>query len=43
MTLGPGNDTAAEVRSGLSDGDTVVLYPAADMMDGARIAPRTSD
>ena len=43
VTLGPGNDTAAEGRSGLSDGDTVVLYPAADMMDGARIAPRTSD
>ncbi|MBY6002786.1 HlyD family efflux transporter periplasmic adaptor subunit [Salipiger bermudensis] len=43
VDLGPGNGSAAQVLSGLEEGDRVVLYPAADLADGARIAPRAAE
>ena len=43
VDLGPGNGSAAQVLSGLDAGDRVVLYPAADLADGARIAPRSTE
>ncbi|MCR8548187.1 HlyD family efflux transporter periplasmic adaptor subunit [Salipiger sp. P9] len=41
VELGPGNGTMAQVLSGLAEGDSVVLYPTADLSDGARIATRS--
>ncbi|EPX75633.1 hypothetical protein Salmuc_03212 [Salipiger mucosus DSM 16094] len=40
VATGPGNGTATQVVSGLDEGARVVLYPGADLVDGARIAPR---
>ncbi|WP_149193637.1 efflux RND transporter periplasmic adaptor subunit [Luteimonas suaedae] len=40
LTLGPRNDREAEVEEGLREGEQVVLYPADDLRDGARIKPR---
>ncbi|MBN9888559.1 efflux RND transporter periplasmic adaptor subunit [Salipiger abyssi] len=43
VTLGPGNGLSAQVTSGLGEGDSVVLYPAAGLTDGTRIASRQID
>ena len=40
VTLGLRNPRAAEVKSGLVEGDTVVLYPGEALEDGTRVAPR---
>ncbi|WP_407351783.1 efflux RND transporter periplasmic adaptor subunit [Luteimonas sp. R10] len=40
LVLGPRNDREAEVKEGLRKGEQVVLYPADDLRDGARIKPR---
>ena len=40
VTLGERNATGAEVRSGLTAGDEVVLYPPDTLTDGGRVAPR---
>lgn len=39
LTLGARNEDYAEIVDGLTEGETVVLHPAAEMADGARIAP----
>jgi HlyD family secretion protein len=39
LTLGARNEDYAEIVEGLTEGETVVLHPAAEMADGARIAP----
>jgi HlyD family secretion protein len=40
VTLGLRNTRVAEVREGLSEGDTVVLYPGEALEDGTRVALR---
>ena len=40
VTIGLRNPRVAEVRSGLAEGDTVVLYPGEALEDGTRVAPR---
>jgi len=40
VTLGLRNPRVAEVKSGLVEGDTVVLYPGEALEDGTRVAPR---
>ena len=40
VTVGPSNDTEAEVREGLAKDDHVVLYPSDRIEDGTRIAAR---
>ena len=34
------NTSEAEIVKGLSEGTEVILYPANDMKDGARVVPR---
>lgn len=40
VQIGQANDTAAEVLSGLSDGDRVIAYPGNRVAPGDRVAPR---
>lgn len=40
LTLGAMNDALAEVRSGLSDGERVILYPSDLVEDGTRVVER---
>jgi HlyD family secretion protein len=40
VTIGHRNDEWAEVAGGLSEGETVILYPGDRLADGARIRPR---
>ncbi len=40
VTIGHNNGTEAEVLSGLSEGDTVVLYPSSAITDAMAVAPR---
>jgi len=40
VTIGHRNNRVAEVLSGLSEGDQVVLHPSDRVSDGARIAQR---
>ncbi|KFE33716.1 efflux RND transporter periplasmic adaptor subunit [Thioclava atlantica] len=40
VEIGTDNGQVAEVTSGLSEGDQVVLYPVEGLADGARVAPR---
>ncbi len=41
--IGQGNDSVAEVLSGLAEGDRVILYPGNRISDGDRVAPRQLD
>ncbi|MBL8790269.1 MAG: efflux RND transporter periplasmic adaptor subunit [Rhizobiales bacterium] len=43
VVLGRRNDEYAEVRSGLSEGDVVVLHPSDAIESGSSIAPNTPD
>jgi HlyD family secretion protein len=43
IEVGHRNDQAAEVLSGLSEGDRVVLHPSDRVTDGKRITERTTD
>lgn len=40
VTIGHRNDQEAEVLSGLTDGETVLLYPSDQILNGARITTR---
>jgi HlyD family secretion protein len=40
VTVGVRSGLAVEIRDGLADGQEVILYPAADLEDGARITQR---
>jgi len=40
VTVGLHNARVAEVKDGLAEGDTVVLYPGEALEDGTRVAPR---
>ena len=40
VTLGPRTERTAEVRSGLAEGDQVVLHPSDRITDGAAVAER---
>ena len=40
VTIGLRNPRVAEVKSGLAEGDTVVLYPGEALENGTRVAPR---
>ncbi|HZJ53307.1 MAG TPA: hypothetical protein VFD38_04150 [Myxococcaceae bacterium] len=40
VTIGLRNSRAAEVKDGLAEGDTVVLYPGEALEDGTRVTPR---
>lgn len=42
VEVGHRNGTEAEVRSGLRDGERVVLHPSDRLADGERIAPRST-
>lgn len=42
VELGRRNDTEAEIRSGLATGETVVVHPSEQVVDGIRIARRDS-
>ena len=42
VAIGQRNNRTAEVRSGLSEGDRVVLHPSDRIVDGIRIAQRTT-
>lgn len=39
VTIGERSETLAEVRSGLSAGERVVLYPGEAIADGTRVRP----
>lgn len=39
LALGTRNEDYAEIVDGLAEGETVILHPAADMADGARVSP----
>jgi HlyD family secretion protein len=39
LRIGRTNDVVAQVESGLSPGDTVILYPGDDVADAVRVAP----
>ncbi len=41
LSIGLRNPRVAEVKSGLAEGDTVVLYPGEALEDGTRVAPRS--
>ncbi|KEO55946.1 efflux RND transporter periplasmic adaptor subunit [Thioclava pacifica] len=41
VEIGTDNGTVAEVTSGLSEGDQVVLYPVEGLEDGSPVAPRS--
>ncbi|TNF11884.1 MAG: HlyD family efflux transporter periplasmic adaptor subunit [Rhodobacteraceae bacterium] len=41
VEIGTDNGTVAEVTSGLSEGDQVVLYPVEGLADGSTVAPRS--
>ena len=41
IALGKSNDDFAEVTSGLSQGDTVIVHPSDRVSDGARVSERT--
>jgi HlyD family secretion protein len=43
VQIGHAHDTAAEVLSGLAEGDVVIAYPGNSVTDGARIAQRQVD
>lgn len=43
IDVGRNNGTVAEVVSGLSDGDRVVLYPSDRVADGSAVAQRTAN
>lgn len=43
VTLGHRNDTAAEVKEGVSPADLVILHPADAIVDGTPVAERTAD
>lgn len=40
VQLGRRNDTEAQVLAGLEPGDSVVVYPGDNVIDGVRVAPR---
>ena len=40
LEIGNNNGTSAQVLDGLTEGDTVVLYPSAALFDGARVTQR---
>ncbi|WP_377506455.1 efflux RND transporter periplasmic adaptor subunit [Octadecabacter sp. R77987] len=40
IELGPNNGIEAQVISGLSEGDRVILYPSSGLSDGTRVAER---
>lgn len=40
VQLGPNNGVSAQVLGGLDSGDRVILYPAADVVDGTRVVER---
>ena len=40
VTIGLRNSRVAEVKDGLAEGDTVVLYPGEALEDGTRVTPR---
>lgn len=40
VTIGQRNGVTAEILSGLSIGETVIVYPADTLADGARVRPR---
>jgi HlyD family secretion protein len=40
VTTGERNGTAVEIRSGLSEGERVVLFPPDTLMDQARVTAR---
>ena len=41
VSIGLRNPRVAEVKDGLAEGDTVVLYPGEALDDGTRVAPRS--
>ncbi|PKQ03764.1 MAG: efflux transporter periplasmic adaptor subunit [Alphaproteobacteria bacterium HGW-Alphaproteobacteria-11] len=43
VTLGAVGNTEAEIRSGLSDDDTIVVNPAAGIAEGGRVRPNDVD
>lgn len=40
IEIGPNNGIEAEVKSGLSEGDRVILYPSSGLTEGAHVAER---
>ena len=42
VEAGRNNGIRAQILDGLTDGDEVVLYPSATLVDGARITPRSA-
>jgi HlyD family secretion protein len=40
VEVGQNNGVLAEIMSGLSENQTVVLYPSAGLVDGAKVAER---
>lgn len=43
VEIGHNNGVRAHVRAGLRDGQTVVLFPGPEVVDGVRVQPRTAD
>ncbi len=40
VQLGPDNGVSVQVLGGLDSGDRVILYPAADVVDGIKVVKR---
>jgi len=40
VELGKRNGLSAQVLSGLSEGETVIVHPGDSVKDGGRVAPR---
>ncbi len=40
LEVGPQNDEAATILSGLKEGETVIVHPSGDIHDGAAVEPR---
>lgn len=43
ISLGRNNGIEAQVRGGLEDGDTVILFPTSGLTDGVRVTQRVAD
>jgi HlyD family secretion protein len=42
LEVGHRNSTQAEILAGLEPGDLVLLHPAAEIVDGTRVTPRST-
>ena len=40
VEIGPNNGVEAQVKTGLSEGDRVILYPSSGLSDGMSVAER---